>query len=123
MRIFHHATDEEIKRGLTTDIYFSRTKQIIEAKKLDRLNALAEVTSGKLPGGWPWGILCGIEEIAHLFEGVPVDVYAMPTQQITGALENRLCSLTDLTETIAYWRLLCWGLSVRLLERLVELLG
>ena len=82
MRIFHHATDEEIKRGLTTDIYFSRTKQIIEAKKLDRLNALAEVTSGKLPGGWPWGVLCGIEEIAHLFEGVPVDVYAMPEGSI-----------------------------------------
>jgi len=82
MRIFHHATDEEIKSGLTTDVYFSRTKQIIEAKKLDRLNALAEVTSGKLPCGWPWGVLCGIEEIAHLFEGVPVDVYAMPEGSI-----------------------------------------
>ena len=82
MRLFHHATDEEIKSGLTTDVYFSRTKQIIEAKKLDRLNALAEVTSGKLPGGWPWGVLCGIEEIAHLFEGVPVDVYAMPEGSI-----------------------------------------
>lgn len=82
MRIFHHATDEEIKRGLTTDVYFSRTKKILEAKKLDRLNALAEVTSGKLPEGWPWGVLCGIEEVAHLFEGVPVDVYAMPEGSI-----------------------------------------
>ena len=82
MRLFHHATDEEIKNGLTTDVYFCRTKQIIEAKKLDRLNALAEVTSGKLPDGWPWGVLCGIEEIAHLFEGVPVDVYAMPEGSI-----------------------------------------
>ena len=82
MRLFHHATDEEIKSGLTTDVYFSRTKQIIEAKKLDRLNALAEVTSGKLPDGWPWGVLCGIEEVAHLFEGVPVDVYAMPEGSI-----------------------------------------
>jgi nicotinate phosphoribosyltransferase len=82
MRIFHHATDEEIKRGLTTDVYFSRTKQVLEAKKLDRLNALAEVTSGKLPEGWPWGVLCGIEEVAHLFEGVPVDVYAMPEGSI-----------------------------------------
>jgi nicotinate phosphoribosyltransferase len=82
MRLFHHATDEEIKSGLTTDVYFSRTKQIIEAKKLDRLNALAEVTSGKLPDGWPWGILCGNEEVAHLFEGVPVDVYAMPEGSI-----------------------------------------
>jgi nicotinate phosphoribosyltransferase len=82
MRIFHHATDEEIKRGLTTDVYFSRTKQILEAKKLDRLKALAEVTSGKLPDGWPWGVLCGIEEVAYLFEGVPVDVYAMPEGSI-----------------------------------------
>jgi nicotinate phosphoribosyltransferase len=80
--IFHHATDEEIKKGLTTDIYFSRTKQILEAKKMDRLEALAEVTSGKLPEGWPWGVLCGIEEVARLFEGLPVDVYAMPEGSI-----------------------------------------
>jgi nicotinate phosphoribosyltransferase len=78
VRIFHHATDEEVKRGLTTDVYFSRTKQILEAKKLNMLNALAEVTSGRLPEGWPWGVLCGIEEVARLFEDVPVDVYAMP---------------------------------------------
>ena len=77
IQVFHFATEEEIKRGLTTDIYFSRTKQILEAKKMDRLNAIAEVTSGKLPEGWPWGVLCGIEEVAHLFEGAPVDVYAM----------------------------------------------
>jgi nicotinate phosphoribosyltransferase len=78
MRIFHHATDEEIKNGLTTDVYFSRTKQVLEAKNLDRLNAIAEVTVGKLPDAWPWGVLCGVEEAARLFEGVPVDVYAMP---------------------------------------------
>jgi len=77
MRIFHCATDEEIKRGLTTDVYFSRTKQVLEAKKLDMLKALAEVTSGRLPEGWPWGVLCGVEEVARLFEGLPVDVYAM----------------------------------------------
>ena len=89
MRLFHHATDEEIKSGLTTDVYFSRTKQIIEAKKLDRLNALAEVTSGKLPDGWPWGVLCGIEEVAHLFEGVPVDVYAMPEGSVFYSADYR----------------------------------
>ena len=89
MRLFHHATDEEIKKGLTTDIYFSRTKQIIEAKQLDILNALAEVTVGKLPDGWPWGVLCGIEEMARLFEGVPVDVYAMPEGSIFYSTDYR----------------------------------
>jgi len=62
MRIFHCASDEEIKNGETTDIYFVRTKQVLEAKKLDKLNAVAEVTAGGLPNEWPWGVLCGIEE-------------------------------------------------------------
>jgi len=78
MRLFHYATDEEIKRGETTDIYFVRTKQILEAKKMEKLRVVAEVTPGELPEEWPWGILCGIEEEAHLLEGCPVDVYAMP---------------------------------------------
>jgi nicotinate phosphoribosyltransferase len=78
MPIFHYATDEEIKKGKTTDIYFVRTKQVLEAKKLAKIHAYAEVTPGTLPRNWPWGILCGIEEEARLFEGCPVDVYSMP---------------------------------------------
>jgi len=78
MRLFHYATDEEVKQGKTTDIYFVRTKEILEAKKMDKIRAVAEVTAGELPDKWPWGILCGIEEEAHLLEGYPVDVYAMP---------------------------------------------
>jgi nicotinate phosphoribosyltransferase len=81
-RLFHCASDEEIKKGETTDVYFARTKQVLEAKKLNKLRVLAEVTSGKLPRGWPWGILCGIEEEARLFEGCPVNVYAMPEGSI-----------------------------------------
>jgi nicotinate phosphoribosyltransferase len=47
-------------------------------KKLSHTKVVAEVTPGELPRGWPWGILCGIEEEAHLFEGYPVNVYSMP---------------------------------------------
>jgi len=82
MRLFHYADDEEIKSGKTTDVYFLRTKQILEAKKMDKVKVVAEVTVGSLPEGWPWGILCGIEEVAHLFEGCPVNVYAMPEGSI-----------------------------------------
>lgn len=78
MRQFHYASDEEIRSGGTTDIYFVRTKKIVEAKGLDRTAVVADITSGKLHHNWPWGILCGIEEEAHLFKDVPVDVYAMP---------------------------------------------
>jgi len=89
MRIFHCASDEEIKKGETTDIYFVRTKQILEAKKLDKLNAVAEVTAGGLPNEWRWGILCGIEEEARLFEGYPVNVYTMPEGSILYPSDNR----------------------------------
>ncbi|MGD8545522.1 MAG: nicotinate phosphoribosyltransferase [Candidatus Bathyarchaeota archaeon] len=82
MRLFHYASDEEIKRGKTTDIYFERTKKIIEAKGLEKTKVIVDITPGKLPYGWPWGILCGIEEEARLFEGISVDVYCMPEGSI-----------------------------------------
>ncbi len=78
MKLFYAASDKEIKQGETTDIYFVRTKQVLEAKKLEKTHVVAEVTSGDLPEKWPWGILCGVEELARLFEGIRVDVYSMP---------------------------------------------
>jgi len=78
LRLFYYADDEEIKKGKTTDIYFLRTKQILEAKKKEKVHVVAEVTAGSLPRGWQWAVLCGIEEVAYLFQGCPVNVYAMP---------------------------------------------
>jgi len=78
MRLFYYADDKEIRSGETTDIYFVRTKKILKKKKLDRTSVTAEVTSGSLPNSWPWGVLCGVEEVAKLFQGREVDVYSMP---------------------------------------------
>ena len=78
MSRFHIATEEEIKAGRTTDVYFVRTKEILKARGKDRVRVAAEVTAGRLPDGMEWGVLCGVEEVARLFEGVPVDVYSMP---------------------------------------------
>lgn len=82
MHLFHYADDTEIKQGGTTDIYFVRTKEILKAKNMEKIRVVAEVTPGDLPNGWPWGVLCGIEEVAHLLEGCPVDVYTMPEGSI-----------------------------------------
>ena len=78
MRLFHIATDEEIRGGETTDVYFRRTMQVLRAKGLDRVRVVAEITSHSLPRGWPWGILCGVEEAARLLEGREVNVYSLP---------------------------------------------
>ncbi len=74
---FHIASEEEIKKGETTDVYFMRTKEILQAKGLERINVVMEATASELPNGWPWAVLCGIDEAAYLFEGLPVNVHSM----------------------------------------------
>lgn len=82
MRKFHVASDEEIKSGKTTDVYFDRTKKILEAEGVSDREVVAEVTSGSLPNDWKWAVLSGIDEVATLFEGVPVDVWTLPEGSI-----------------------------------------
>ncbi len=77
MGLFHTAGDEDIKKGRTTDIYFSRARDVLLKKNI-RPNVVAEVITSGLPKGYTWGVLAGIEELAKLFEGYDVDVHAMP---------------------------------------------
>lgn len=77
MRDFYIAHEEDIKAGRTTDVYFIRTKKILEKKDIHK-KVFADVTTTGLPKGWKWGVLVGIEEVAKLLEGLPVNVYAMP---------------------------------------------
>jgi len=75
-RPFHTASDAEIKRGEICDVYFARTVEILRHRN-DRKRVKAEVYLKSLPEDWSWGVLAGIEEVAGLFEGLPVDVRAM----------------------------------------------
>lgn len=77
MRKFHIASDEDIKSGETSDVYYLRTKKILEAKGLASTKVVAEATVSSLPKNWHWCVICGIEEEAHLFEGLPVSVYSV----------------------------------------------
>lgn len=74
--MFHIATEDEIKKGVVTDVYFQRTEEILKKKGIDQ-QVVAEVTMKDTPPGWIWGVLAGIEEAACLLEGLPVNVYAM----------------------------------------------
>jgi nicotinate phosphoribosyltransferase len=78
MRRFNVATDEEIENAETTDVYFIRTKEILEKEGLADLRVVAEITTGSFPRNWDWGILAGVEEAAHLLEGLPIDVQSFP---------------------------------------------
>ncbi len=78
MRRFQVATDDEIKNAETTDVYFTRTKEILTKEGFSDLRVTAEITTGSLPRNWGWGILAGVEEAAHLLEGIPIDVHSLP---------------------------------------------
>ncbi len=75
--MFQTAREEDIKAGRITDVYFLRTLEILEHEKIDAAVG-AEVTVQALPESRTWGILAGIEEVASLLEGTPVDVDAFP---------------------------------------------
>jgi len=72
---FFTASDEDILKGRTTDIYFTRTMEVLQAKSMMDTQALGEMTVAKLPRDWQWGVLCGLEEALRLLEGKNVDVW------------------------------------------------
>src|SRR2546429_1889403 len=77
-RDFYIATSEEIRAGKTTDVYFLRTLEILKKAGKERTSVVAEVTAGNLPNGWPWGVLCGVEEAVHLLQGKSVSLWSLP---------------------------------------------
>jgi len=66
------ATHEEIYSGLTTDIYFIRTRELLRHMGLDRTPVTAEVFAGKP------GVLAGVDEVKNLLRELPVQVWALP---------------------------------------------
>ena len=72
------ADEATVRKGRTMDIYFERTKRILEEKGLGNSRVWAEFTGSALPAGWPWAIFCGLEEVIRLTEGLPIDLYAIP---------------------------------------------
>src|SRR5881296_1676276 len=77
-RDFYIATADEIRAGRTSDIYFARTLDVLKKAGRSRAKVVAEVTTGALPNGWPWGIFCGLEEVVHLLQGKAVGLWSLP---------------------------------------------
>ncbi len=71
------ASPDEIVNGLVTDIYFVRTKKILEEKKI-RKKVRMEFHTTSLPRGYEWAVYAGLEEVLHVLKGKPVTVYSLP---------------------------------------------
>ncbi len=72
---FHIATPEEIKEGKTTDVYFLRSKEILEKNNVQK-KVYAEFTVMNPP--YDWVVFAGLDEVLHLMEGKNVNIYALP---------------------------------------------
>lgn len=72
---FLRVSDEDIKKGLSTDKYFVWTEKILKEKNVNP-HVVAEVTASS------WGIFTGLNDVLELLEEVPVDLYAMPEGSI-----------------------------------------
>ncbi len=75
------ALQEEIKAGEVTDIYFVRARKILEETGGDR-QVYAETHAYSFPKGYEWAVLGGVEEVAWVLEGKPVNVYAMEEGEV-----------------------------------------
>ncbi len=72
------ASIDEIRNGLVTDIYFERTRKILEAKGLCNVRVRAEFHAYSLPKGYDWAVFAGLEEALAILEGRNLTVYAIP---------------------------------------------
>lgn len=83
---FHNATSADIRAGLTTDVYFERTVQIVREAGLDR-HVRAEFSVKGLPSGLPWAILAGLEEVFALLDGLDISLRGMPEGRLVRPFE------------------------------------
>ncbi len=76
-RRFNSATDEEILNAEVADSYFHRTMRVLRARGLDDTQVHAELAY-KTSNPDHWFVVAGLDEVAHLLEGVEVEARAVP---------------------------------------------
>ena len=85
--MLHLATEKEILTGKVTDVYFIRTREILQKRKLRR-RVKAEFMVKKFPCGWAYGVFAGLEEACQILSRLPVTVRAMPEGTLFRAGES-----------------------------------
>lgn len=66
------ANHDEILAGMTTDIYFIKTMEILRHMGLSKKEVVAEVFPRRP------GVMCGVEEVMSLLQDKAVEIYAIP---------------------------------------------
>jgi nicotinate phosphoribosyltransferase len=83
---FLTASDDDIRSGAVTDVYFLRTKQVLEARGLNK-HVRVEVVAKGLPLDYQWAVLAGLEEALRLLDGLPINVEGLPEGSVFRAYQ------------------------------------
>ncbi len=78
---FFSATDNEIERGLTSDIYFVRTRDLLTKMGLAETEVTAEIFTSRE------GVLAGMDEALYLLRNRDLEIWALPEGVTMGAKE------------------------------------
>ena len=84
---FFVASEIEIKKAKTTDVYFLRTEDVLKKESLNQ-KVVVEVTASSIKDS-PWGIFAGIEDVLELLDGLEIDVYSMPEGSLFQKEDNK----------------------------------
>lgn len=79
---FIYATFDEIREGATTDVYFTRTRRILERYGLLDAMVHMEITTSRLPGDYRWAVFAGLREVLKLLKGKRITLRSMPEGEI-----------------------------------------
>jgi nicotinate phosphoribosyltransferase len=77
LKKFHIASEEDILSGKVTDVYFSRTLEILKAKNIDK-HVVMEIRTRSLPLKWEWAVLAGVEEVVNLLVNKKITLDILP---------------------------------------------
>ena len=77
----HSASEDEIRQGLTTDVYFVKTYEILKELGLLQKKVTAEIFASRA------GVAAGIEECINLLKGRELQIWGIPEGEAFSAKE------------------------------------
>lgn len=97
---------DEIREGMSTDIYFVRSREILEKNNLCNTPVKYELHCYGLPKGYKWAVYAGVEEVLALIRGKRISFYSLPEGTLfkdlhpLGIVEGRICDIIELETSI-----------------------
>ncbi|AWB27373.1 nicotinate phosphoribosyltransferase [Halococcoides cellulosivorans] len=110
---------DAIASGAATDAYFDRTERTL-AHAGRNPHVVAEVNASQFPSG-DWSVLAGLDDAAHLLEGLPIDVLAIPEGRLFDGgpvmrIEGRYASFARYETALLGFLSHASGMATRALE-------